>query len=96
MSAPSVPYPCPSCGGGAERPFYAVDAVPVHQVKLVRTRAAALSCATGDIRMCFCPSCGFVWNARSMRRACAIRTTTNRPRRCRRPSTPSTSAWRAT
>jgi SAM-dependent methyltransferase len=63
MSAPSIPYPCPSCSGGAERPFYAVDAVPVHQVKLVRTRAAALSCATGEIRMCFCPRCGFVWNA---------------------------------
>jgi hypothetical protein len=55
-------YVCPSCGGRAERPFYQVDDVPVHQVKLVRTRAEALDCAKGDIRMCFCPSCGFVWN----------------------------------
>ena len=45
-----------------ERPFYEVDRVPVHQVKLVRTRAQALNCAQGDIRMCFCASCGFVWN----------------------------------
>jgi SAM-dependent methyltransferase len=53
---------CPSCGGRAGRPFYQVDGVPVHQVKLVRTRAEALNCARGDFRMCFCPSCGFVWN----------------------------------
>jgi SAM-dependent methyltransferase len=39
-----------------------VDRVPVHQVKLVHTRAQALNCARGDIRMCFCASCGFIWN----------------------------------
>ena len=56
------PHVCPSCGAPAERPFYEVDGVPVHQVKLVPTRAQALNCARGDIRMCFCASCGFVWN----------------------------------
>ena len=56
------PHVCPSCGAPAERSFYEVDGVPVHQVKLVRTRAQALNCARGDIRMCFCASCGFVWN----------------------------------
>ncbi len=56
------PHVCPSCGAPAERPFYEVDRVPVHQVKLVRTRAEALNCARGDIRMCLCASCGFVWN----------------------------------
>ena len=45
----------------AERPFYEVDRVPVHQVKLVRTRGSA-ELREGDIRMCFCASCGFVWN----------------------------------
>ena len=54
---------CPSCGSRAERPFYEVAGVPVHQVKLVRTRDEALGCARGDIGLCFCPSCGFVWNA---------------------------------
>jgi hypothetical protein len=54
---------CPSCGGRAERPFYEVAGVPVHQVKLVRTRDEALGCARGDLRLCFCPRCGFVWNA---------------------------------
>ena len=62
MSASSSASVCPSCGGRAERPFYQVEGVPVHQVKLVRTRAAALSCARGDIALCFCPSCAFVWN----------------------------------
>jgi 2-polyprenyl-3-methyl-5-hydroxy-6-metoxy-1,4-benzoquinol methylase len=62
MTEPSADL-CPSCGGDAERPFYAVDAVPVHQVRLVRTRATALNGVTGAIRLCFCARCGFVWNA---------------------------------
>jgi 2-polyprenyl-3-methyl-5-hydroxy-6-metoxy-1,4-benzoquinol methylase len=54
---------CPSCRSRAERWFYEVDGVPVHQVNLVRTRDEALACAKGDIRLCLCPNCGFVWNA---------------------------------
>jgi 2-polyprenyl-3-methyl-5-hydroxy-6-metoxy-1,4-benzoquinol methylase len=61
MTAPAR-YLCPACGGGGGRPFYEVAGVPVHQVKLVRTRQAALHCAKGDIALCFCPDCGFVWN----------------------------------
>jgi hypothetical protein len=53
---------CPSCGG-AGTTFYKVANVPVHQVKLVHSRADALNCTRGDIRLAFCPSCGFVWNA---------------------------------
>jgi SAM-dependent methyltransferase len=56
------PQACLSCGERAADPFYEVDGVPVHQVKLVRTRAEALNGAKGDIRMCFCARCGFVWN----------------------------------
>ena len=59
---PSAAYVCPSCGGRAGPPFYQANSVPVHQVKLVRTRAEALHGATGDIALCFCPRCGFVWN----------------------------------
>jgi hypothetical protein len=53
---------CPSCGGRAGPPFYEVPGIPVHQVKLVRSREEALNCTKGDIRLHFCPGCGFVWN----------------------------------
>jgi hypothetical protein len=54
---------CPSCAGSASRQFYELRSVPVHQVKLVRSRDQALTCARGDIALRLCTSCGFVWNA---------------------------------
>jgi hypothetical protein len=54
---------CPGCNSSASEQFYSVPSVPVHQVKLVPTRAAALGCRKGDIGLRFCSSCGFVWNA---------------------------------
>jgi len=54
---------CLSCGREASEQFYQVRGVPVHQVKLVRSRADALACRTGDIGLRFCSGCGFVWNA---------------------------------
>jgi len=54
---------CPGCHDSASTPFYRVPAVPVHQVKLVPSRAAALACPKGDIELRFCARCGFVWNA---------------------------------
>ncbi len=36
--------------------------MPVHQNVLMSTRAKALACRRGDIRLGFCPSCGFVTN----------------------------------
>src|SRR5919106_680886 len=54
---------CPGCASSASTPFYSVPAVPVHQVKLVQSREAALSCRKGDIGLRFCSTCGFVWNA---------------------------------
>jgi SAM-dependent methyltransferase len=62
MTASLAAHVCPSCGSRVARPFYEVADVPVHQVKLMRTRQAALDCARGDIALCFCPGCGFVWN----------------------------------
>jgi SAM-dependent methyltransferase len=53
---------CPGCGSEASTPFYSVRAVPVHQVQLVRSRRAAKACCKGDIALCFCDRCGFVWN----------------------------------
>ncbi len=54
---------CPGCNSSASSPFYSVPSVPVHQVKLVPSRGAALATPRGDIGLRFCSSCGFVWNA---------------------------------
>ena len=54
---------CPACERGESVPFYEVRGVPVHQVKLIGTRDAALNCPKGDIGLRFCRHCGFVWNA---------------------------------
>ena len=54
---------CPGCESSASTPFYSVPAVPVHQVRLVQSRKAALACRKGDIALRFCEHCGFVWNA---------------------------------
>jgi hypothetical protein len=54
---------CPGCASSASTPFYSVRAVPVHQVKLVQSRKAALAGRKGDIGLRFCSGCGFVWNA---------------------------------
>lgn len=54
---------CPGCNSSASNQFYTVPAVPVHQVKLVPSRQAALTGRKGDIGLRFCSSCGFVWNA---------------------------------
>ena len=54
---------CPGCESSASTPFYGVPAVPVHQVRLVHSREAALTCPRGDIALRFCERCGFVWNA---------------------------------
>ncbi|MEM7025408.1 MAG: class I SAM-dependent methyltransferase [Pseudomonadota bacterium] len=54
---------CPGCDSNASMPFYRAPGVPVHQVKLLPTRSAALDCDKGDIELRFCPDCGFIWNA---------------------------------
>jgi nucleoside-diphosphate-sugar epimerase/SAM-dependent methyltransferase len=54
---------CPACGDPDSRVFYEAQGVPVHQVRLMRSREDALACAKGDIRLAFCRGCGFVWNA---------------------------------
>jgi SAM-dependent methyltransferase len=62
MSEQTSPI-CPGCQSDQSTPFYRVPAVPVHQVKLVPSRQAALACQKGDIELRFCQACGFVWNA---------------------------------
>jgi SAM-dependent methyltransferase len=54
---------CPSCAGGRGREFYRLEGAPVHQVRLVCSREAALACRKGTIALHVCPDCGFIWNA---------------------------------
>src|SRR3546814_6935594 len=58
-----MPMRCPACGSAACDLFYAVDSVPTNSCLLVTDRESALGFPTGDIRLCFCGDCGFIFNA---------------------------------
>lgn len=54
---------CPGCGTSHHgEPLYEILQVPVHDVQILRSRDAALTCARGDIRLVHCSGCGFIWN----------------------------------
>lgn len=53
---------CPVCTQ-IGRPFVQREGVPVHQNQLCATAAEARSVIVGDLRICHCPGCDFVWNA---------------------------------
>lgn len=62
-TAAEPPPNCPACGrphhGG---PVYQIGQVPVHDVQILRSREAAITCCRGDIRLAHCNGCGFIWN----------------------------------
>jgi SAM-dependent methyltransferase len=53
---------CPSCGGRELKQFYAQDDIPVHSVRLMRTRDEAVSFPRGSLRLALCRACGFITN----------------------------------
>jgi len=53
---------CLACGQPGLEPFYEVENVPVHSVVLMPTREDALDIKRGDVRLAFCPHCGFIQN----------------------------------
>ena len=57
MSAPT----CPACRADMDV-FLEVDGVPVNSCLLVEDRETALAFPTGDLRLGFCPACGFIAN----------------------------------
>lgn len=59
--APKPPH-CPACGASVTTVFYEMDGVPVHSCLLVDSRNEALAYPTGQIRLGFCDSCGFIAN----------------------------------
>ena len=53
---------CRACGSSRLEVFYEVPDVPVHSCLMVDSREAALGFPRGQLRLEFCPSCGFVQN----------------------------------
>ncbi|MEE8141496.1 MAG: class I SAM-dependent methyltransferase [Planctomycetota bacterium] len=53
---------CHSCGHGSLQIFYQVLQIPVHSCFMVSTREEALSFPKGDLKLGFCPACGFIQN----------------------------------
>lgn len=64
LNAPSIDTCCPACGSGKVKAFYKVDGVPTNSCLLFDAPEEAAACPTGDIELCFCDTCGFVYNAR--------------------------------
>lgn len=53
---------CPACGRDGMIDIYKKENVPVHSVVLLKTRESAMHYPTGNIRLGFCPTCGFIAN----------------------------------
>ncbi|QDT63864.1 methyltransferase domain-containing protein [Calycomorphotria hydatis] len=54
---------CPSCGMQVKVSiFYEQDRLPIHSCLMVDTLKEALEFPTGQLKLAFCPSCGFIWN----------------------------------
>src|SRR5690606_14581718 len=53
---------CPACAGTGLAVFHEQRGIPTNSCLLLATPEAALDYPTGDLRLAFCPSCGFVTN----------------------------------
>lgn len=53
---------CPNCETGRMSAFYEVKNIPVHSVLLMPTRERALGYPRRDLKLGFCPECGFISN----------------------------------
>ena len=53
---------CPACGASHVRSFYKVANVPVNSCVLMRSPGEAIAYPRGEIDLCFCDRCGFIFN----------------------------------
>lgn len=53
---------CPSCGAGPMAVFHTARAVPTNSCILLASAEEAKAYPTGEIRLGFCPACGFISN----------------------------------
>jgi hypothetical protein len=56
-------FRCTVCQGDGARPLLDIADVPAHCNLLWSSREEAQSAPRGDIRLCFCPQCGHLFNA---------------------------------
>lgn len=54
--------PCPNCPSRGLTIFYTVRNIPAHSCLLMPSRAEAVDYPRGDLRLGFCPACGFITN----------------------------------
>lgn len=53
---------CPNCAAGDLEVVYSIDSIPVHSTINLSSREQALKFPTGDLKLGFCRSCGFLAN----------------------------------
>jgi hypothetical protein len=54
--------PCPACGAEAMNVFYSKKNIPVHSVRLIRSRDEAVQFQNGQMELAQCMACGFICN----------------------------------
>lgn len=54
---------CPVCGSSDLRPFLELRDLPTQDGVVWPTREEAMSAPSGDVRLLFCASCSYIWNA---------------------------------
>jgi hypothetical protein len=55
---------CPSCGEQRAQVFHVIDSTPTASNVLLRDRESAVAYPMGEIELCLCGRCGFVFNNR--------------------------------
>src|SRR5262245_25774438 len=53
---------CPNCAAPEMQIVYSIDHIPVHSTINLSSRDTALGFPTGDLRLGFCNTCGFLSN----------------------------------
>jgi len=62
VSGADVPAACPACGHRETEAFFEQSAIPTNSCLLLDTLEEAAGFPTGDLRLGFCPACGFIAN----------------------------------
>ncbi|MCG8442653.1 MAG: class I SAM-dependent methyltransferase [Caulobacterales bacterium] len=55
-------FVCPACNDGVMEVFYEVPAIPTNSCILLDSEGEAKGFPTGEMKLGFCPSCGFIFN----------------------------------